>query len=309
MLTLPIDVVPPLQFSGHETFPLRQLWLRKAFDVLSSSEESASRSVFADEDAIARFGVGKNMVAAIKHWSLATEFMEETPAGTYRPTALANSIFDEPGFDPYSEHVTTPWLIHWKLAGVAPRSTTYWWVFNCVVQQSFDKDSIVTSLRQYCSERQYRVSNSTLVRDVDVCVSSYVPRTGNGSKEEAAEPLLGELSLISPQVGPRGIFVFKRGPKRTLSPYLFTYSLIEFWRRRSPDTSVLSFDRIAHDYGSPGRVFKLDENSVGELVVTLDSLTHGLLGWSDSAGVRQVHRTGSISGNRILEQMLRKAYE
>ena len=129
MLTLPIDVVPPLQFSGHETFPLRQLWLRKAFDVLSSSEESASRSVFADEDAIARFGVGKNMVAAIKHWSLATEFMEETPAGTYRPTALANSIFDEPGFDPYSEHVTTPWLIHWKLAGVAPRSTTYWWVF------------------------------------------------------------------------------------------------------------------------------------------------------------------------------------
>jgi len=122
VLTLPIDVVPPLQFSGHETFPLRQLWLRKAFDVLSSSEESVSRSVFADEDAIARFGVGKNMVAAIKHWSLATEFMEETPAGTYRPTALASSIFDEPGFDPYSEHVTTPWLIHWKLAGVAPRS-------------------------------------------------------------------------------------------------------------------------------------------------------------------------------------------
>jgi hypothetical protein len=282
VLNPPIGSVPPLQFSGHETFPLRQLWLRKAFDVLIPSDESVPRTVFTDDDAIARFGVGKNMVAAIKHWSLATEFMEEVATGGYRPTPLAKQVFQKPGFDPYCEHPSTAWLVHWKLAGVAPRSTTWWWVFNCVVQQSFDKDSIMRALKAYCAERKYRVSESTLFRDVDVCISSYVPRSANGSKEDAAEPLLGELSLVTPQVGPRGAFVFRRGPKRTLSPYFFAYSVIEFWNRRSPDTAVLSFERIAHDYGSPGRVFKLDENSVGELVVSLDNLTNDSAWWCSS---------------------------
>ena len=55
------------------------------------------KSVFADEGAIVRFGVGKNMVSAIKHWSLATEFMEEDDQRGYRPTWLAAEIFNEFG--------------------------------------------------------------------------------------------------------------------------------------------------------------------------------------------------------------------
>jgi len=80
----------------------------------------------------------ENMVAAIKHWSLATEFMEETPAGTYRPTALASSIFDEPGFDPYSEHVTT----HGSFTGTRRRCTTFYdllVVFNCVFSRALTR--------------------------------------------------------------------------------------------------------------------------------------------------------------------------
>jgi hypothetical protein len=303
-----MNSIPSLQFSGHETFPLRQLWLRKAFDVFPTATPVVPKSVFADDDAIARFGVGKNMVASIKHWALATEFMEEVEPSSFRATTLAAQLFHSPGLDPYCEHATTPWLIHWKLAGVAPRSTTWWWVFNCVVQQTFDKDSIVRSLKAYCEQRKYRVSDSTLMRDVDVCIASYVPRAATGSKEDAAEPLLGELSLINSQVGSKGAFVFRRGPKRTLSPYLFAYALVEFWNRRSRDTAVISFERIAHDYGSPGRVFKLDENSVGELAVEIGNLTDGRLGWSDSAGVRQVYRTRQKNEGRLVEQLLRKAY-
>ena len=75
------------------------------------------------------------MVAAIKHWSLATEFMEEK-GGVYAPTQLATRVFQDPGFDPFCENPTTAWLVHWKLAGAAAkRSTTWWWVFNCIVQQ------------------------------------------------------------------------------------------------------------------------------------------------------------------------------
>ena len=57
------------QLSGHETFPLRYGWLKKAFDAVRATEDVGdNRTVFTGEDAIARFGVGKNMVASMLHW-------------------------------------------------------------------------------------------------------------------------------------------------------------------------------------------------------------------------------------------------
>jgi len=70
-----------LQFAGHETFPLRQLWLRKAYDAVARSDEIAPRGTFNDPDAIVAFGVGKNMVAAIRHWGLACNVIQETKGG------------------------------------------------------------------------------------------------------------------------------------------------------------------------------------------------------------------------------------
>jgi hypothetical protein len=306
----PITLISSLHFSGHETFPLRQLWLRKAFDAISSSSVGAPKSVFADENAIVRFGVGKNMVTAIKHWSLAAEFMEEDEQRGYRPTALATEIFRESGLDPFCEHPSTAWLVHWKLAGIGSRSTTWLWLFNCVVEQSFNKEGIVQALKHYCADRSYKVSNSTLVRDVDVCIASYAPRAvARGSREDAAEPLLGELSLIQPQMASRGSFVFRRGPKRTLTPALFAYVLIDFWNRKTDSTAVLSFEKIAYDYGSPGRVFKLDENSVGEFAVDIENTTHGALRWSDSSGIRQIHKTDRFLDSELSNRLLREAYE
>ena len=70
----------PAHFSGHETFPLRQMWLKKAHDQATAGR-LLLRSTFSDEDAIANFGVGKNMVASIRHWALACGVMWETGEG------------------------------------------------------------------------------------------------------------------------------------------------------------------------------------------------------------------------------------
>lgn len=107
MIQLPSDAPP--QFSGHETFPLRQLWLRKAYDAVTESEEPAPRSVFADEDAIVRFGVGKNMAMSIRFWATACGVIEDQ--GGYMPTRLGRLLFDDKsGLDRYCEHTATTWL-------------------------------------------------------------------------------------------------------------------------------------------------------------------------------------------------------
>jgi hypothetical protein len=231
--------------------------------------------------------------------------MRESSDGGYIPTDLARKIFET--LDPYSEHPTTAWLLHWRLAGWGQKSTTWWWLFNCVPQQTFDREAVVSSLKSYCIHVDHKVSSSTLQRDVDVCLASYVPRTGANSKEDVAEPILAELPLIQQHTGTNSAFSFRRGQKMTLSDAFFAYTLIEYWNART-NLAVLPFDRIAYDYGSPGRVFKLDEASVGERVVRLEELTNGALVWTDNSGIRQVNRTSERFSPELLENLLEASY-
>ena len=62
---------------------------------------------------------------------------------------------------------------------------------------------------------------------------------------------------------------------------------------------------IAHEYGSPGRVFKLDEASVADRVQALSDITKGQLEWSDTAGMKQVIRKNP---NINKEKLLGAAY-
>lgn len=295
------------QFSGHETFPLRQLWLRKAYDAVAAYHPSAPKGVFGDADAIARFGVGKNMVSAIRHWATATEFIEERDDG-YAATHLAKSIFGPDGHDPFLEHHSSLWLVHWKLAGQGERSTTWYWAFNHLVQQSFDRAFILASLQKFVRERQLRVSDSTLKRDIECFVRCYVPRAGSESPEEMAESLLGELGLL--HESSRGTFSFRRGPQETLSDGAFAYALLDFWGRFDPSISSMAYELVAHEFGSPGRVFKLDEGSVADRLMGLEAFTRGRLVWSEGAGVRQITRTkealDDLQGYK--QRMLEKAY-
>ena len=116
------------QLSGHETFPLRYGWLKKAFDAIMSTEgDAGNKEVFLGDDAIARFGVGKNMVASMRHWAAAADIIEETRGvGVIGTTVFGNKIFGADGLDPYMEHPTTLWLVHWKLAA-RPAKTTWFW--------------------------------------------------------------------------------------------------------------------------------------------------------------------------------------
>lgn len=298
--------VPQAHFSGHETFPLRQMWLKKAFDC-AYSDWTIPKSTFADDDAIALFGVGKNMVASIKHWALACEVMREE-GGAYVVTGTAREIFRDGGFDPYSENPATAWFVHWQLAGRGFRSTTWYWLFNHVLSPTFTREDLEGPLAEFASGiyPKRNLSASTLSRDIETCLRSYAPRAAGVFPEDFAEPMLGELGLISEER--KGHFSFRRSPKATLPDGLFAYALLDYWNRTVRGVSAMSFESIAYGEGSPGRVFKLDEDSVAERLFALDDLTEGELSLTDTAGLRQVHRRGSDS-DELAAMMIRRAYD
>lgn len=306
-------LLPPItQFSGHETFPLRQLWLRKAYTAAIDAIETdgTAKKIFAPDSGIRQFGVGKNMVASIRHWALACNVLQESTDNKLEIGPIGDALFGPKGLDPFLERPATSWLIHWLLAGRASRSTTWWWVFNRITQQPFTTDSIADALELAAQNSGYKISRVTLKRDAEVCVRGYLPRRDGREADDAAEPLLADLGLLSE--GPSGSFQFRRGQQSSLPDGIFAYALLEFWTQRELITGslqgTLSFETIAHEYGSPGRVFKLDENAVGDRLTNLEEVTHGALRWSDSAGIRQVSRMTTKTSSPIMPRLLRHAY-
>ena len=296
------------QLSGHETFPLRYGWLKKAFDAVRATEgDGDNRSVFTGEDAIARFGVGKNMVGSMRHWATASGVIEDVPDehrihSTYFGELLLN---DCDGIDPYMEDPSTSWLVHWHLAG-RPEKTTWFWAFNHFPALFFERDMLVRGVTRLAEDLAWvRSSTATIKRDVACFVRTYVaqPTLRQASYEDSLESPLIELGLIKP-MGRRDGFRFVRGPKPSLRAGVFCYAVTDFWSRSFDSANTLSFEALAHEPGSPGRVFMLDENSLVDLLGEMEQLTTGAYTWSETAGLKQLIRERVLTPEDALDLVL-----
>ena len=290
------------QLAGHETFPLRYGWLKKAFDAVWATENGDdNRSVFTDSDAIARFGVGKNMVASMRHWALAAGIIEEGPRRNHIVTTeMGRRLFGEGSLDPYMEDPATSWLIHWHLSGREAK-TTWFWAFNHYPTPFFERVTLVSALDKLAKDRRWpRAAYSTLRSDVACFVRTYVSQLTSGATlEDGLESPLTELNLIRP-TGRRDGFRFVRGPKPSLGMGVFCYAVTDFWNRLFPNGSTLSFEAVAHEPGSPGRVFLLEENDMVDMLAELEETSGGAYRWSETAGLKQLIRSRALTTEEAL---------
>lgn len=293
-----------LQFAGHETFPLRYGWLKKAYDAIITDKESSDLNctVFNDDAAIALFGVGRNMVISIKHWAISTDVLtaEDRPgerAARISTGQLGDLLFGD-SLDPYLEHPGSLWLLHWMLAGKPGRATVWHWAFNEFHEPTFDRELMRRRLQRRCEElseagrlgKDRTISDITIRRDVECLVRTYFALTGGARRapEDSIESPLAELGLIQ-KAGVGELFRFRRGPKSSLPDEVFLFALVDFWRTYYPGRRSFSVDFLTFERGSPGQVFLLDEEAVAERLVRLDALTDGALRWDESSGMRQLY--------------------
>lgn len=294
------------QFSGHETFPLRYGWLKKAYDAVRDAQKDneTCKSAFHSEDAIATFGVGKNMVTAIRHWAVTCRIIEDSNErpGTYKTSALGDLLFDdEKGVDPYLESQAALWLIHWQLAGTPEKTTTWYWVFNHYPKRDFDREHLSDGLLKLCQHLNLtRTASMTIKRDVECFIRTYVGKVGSDRviHEDNLECPLTELGLIKP-LGKRDGFQTARGPKSSLPNGIFVAALLQFWKRFT-SARTLSFETVMYEPGSPGRVFLLDENDLLERLAKISEVTSDLVQWSETAGLRQLFIQRHMSDEELL---------
>lgn len=287
-----------ISFSGHETFPLRFNWPKKAYDAAARDSE-----IFGKDEAIAELGVGKNMVRAIRHWGLACGILDddETTAGSYVETEFGTSIFGEEGFDPFLEDEATAWLLHWKLCGDLSPAPLWHYVFGCWRGRALDPLTVFSALDTWAEQRGVHLpSRSTLKRDLQCLLATYTPRrTSRGHLEDALGSPLSNLGLVRET---DGVHQLQQGTQRTLPAHVFGYAVLDHWERAASGQGTLPLRAVLHEEASPGRVFRLSENYAFDLLTEIERLEHPPFEYRDTAGSRQLYRTDAeVTGNDLLQ--------
>ena len=294
------------KFSGHDTFPFRYQWLTKlAFYLNNNGPKIVKEFEKNRESNIVNFGVGLNMVKSLRHWGIYTKVCDQD----YNLTHFGKKIFSsEKSYDPYLEKTPTLWLLHFELAS-NPELTTWFYAFNYYESLSFDREKLTNDIYAISQFSKWRGNSpNTIKRDVDCFIRTYTVSIKKGElTEDSLECPLAELNLIS-NAGSRNTFEFQRGPKNSLSLDVFEYALNRYWEQKQSRSEILTFEKIMYDFGSPGKVFLLDEKSVDEYLEQLDSNKNSSFRFVKGAGgLKQIQKIRETKDKELIQNCYRKS--
>jgi hypothetical protein len=291
--------------SGHGKFVFRQGWLKKGFDLTIDDPTGLIK-----EDAYIKLGVGKNMASSIRHWCQAVQILDEDTSNkknAMKATPLGELILGAQGSDPYMEKSGTLWLLHWLLANNPVRGLIYQIFFSKLYEIEFKKYHLTELLDKELPKYGIPVTPAKLNREVNVFLRTYLPARSNDNKKSIEDSLdcpLAELNLIQ-HIPSDDIYRFRHGPKRSLSLNIYAYSLISFIKEHTKTRNTMGVDEVIYEPGSPGMVFKLDENSSMEYIEALQEKTSGVIQIQDTAGLRQIylHDLDSINETQLIGEL------
>ncbi|WP_278850985.1 DUF4007 family protein [Parasutterella excrementihominis] len=303
------------QFSGHETFNLRQNWLYKAVSFCRESLKRGESPNFNGPDAMVSLGVGKNMVSSLKWWGLQTGFLENC-GNRILPSELSKVIFgdeinDDRALDPFGESLVTAWLAHWNLCSRPNKFTAAWYLFNVYNDQQVSREQLQKRLETFVEENGCNVTKNTLKRDIEVVFRSYTlsQRQKKDKYEDKVDSLFSCLGLISS--ADSSVFEIIRTHRGTLPTAFFVWATLDHWERLNELSPSKSLDwfQISFAANSPGRVFKLSERDLNERLEEVESISSGKLLWTDQLGIKNlVCKDPNLDLNSIKRELLIRAY-
>ena len=295
-----------VSFGRHESFPLRFGWITKGLDALTDDANA-----FAAEDATVRLGVGKNMVAAMRYWLLATGMAERTTGSGLARSAIGEILFpDGEGGDRYLEDDATIWLLHWLLATNPADATAIYWFYNHFHKPEFASEEVFAGLREFVRQQvTAKTAPTTLRRDANLVLRMYAQSSG-GTR------LLAEDALDSPLAA---LLLLERLDRQTwqavprdreeIPLVAFAYAVADVFDRLSAEQ--LPVERLMYSgrgYCAPGAVFRLTE---GGLTAKLEALCDEFpksLQLDRTAGLYQLYRNGPFEPLPILRTHYQAAH-
>ena len=275
-------------FSGHDSFQCRQLWLKKGYDF------AAAGGSFNDESAVAKLGVGKNMVTSIRYWLKAFNITGANDA----PTTFGHKLLSDSGWDPYFEDETTLWLLHYQLVKSAIASS-YFLIFNEFRREriEFTKAHFVDFIeRKSKVEKGINFNRNTVASDFEVFRKMYFPSRDEKSIEDGFAGLLSGLGIVSVIQKDREESIGVKGKERVEAFYIGNIE-----RPTIPNEAVLfsildnpaygdsiSLNNLSTDINSPGAIFGLSKPGIFSKLDQMTKQKKYKISFSDHAGINEL---------------------
>ena len=264
------DKVIKPRVKGHGTFVLRDGWINKA---LSEVAKDGNERVFTAADATDIFGIGSNMVTALKYWIQCFGMTDESRAskGVFL-SELGEQIYIH---DRYLEDIFTIWIMHSNLVRNYEKASLFHDYFNDEKIQTISKEQLITIfVRKW---KEFDLPEKSIESDVTVLFNTYCKAKINDDPEDKIVSPLTELGLISIE----GDMYTKVQPDlRTLPDEVILYELSNlfeyeyFGKETTEKRRSISIDRVASGKYSLGNIYNLSKVAINQLLNRLQNLKY-----------------------------------
>lgn len=287
-----------LQFSGHETFHCRQLWLKKGYDFVKKGHK------FTDSESVVVLGVGKNMVSSIHYWMKAFGLIDKEG----NTTEVADYIFSTEGKDPYLEDEATLWLLHYQLVTLEYASI-YNLIFNDLRKEKieFTKDNFLSFVERKADEFGFSQFNKkTVSTDFDVLTKMYIRTIDQvKDKEDTFSGLLTDLNIINEErrkiedVGLVSFFSIPNGKRNSLPEEIILYSILDIGGFQNS----INLNTLFQERNQAGSVFAITKNALMEKLESISknpAFKKFGITLSDHAGIKELQFSSKPNKFEIL---------
>ena len=278
-------------FGRHGSFPLRFGWIPKGLEALRENP-----SVFKQENATVRFGVGKNMVTAMRYWLEAAQLVIPAKTGLgLGLSSISEIVFDHKA-DPYLEDDGTIWLLHWLLASNPRNATAIYWFFNHFHKATFTSDEVATGLRDFAHrEISSRTSANTLKRDSALVLRMYSQSHSNDGLniEESLDSPLATLGLLQRLDVRSWRSDVSKGPEIPL--FVLAFAIAEIFQ--ATDGRQLPIHDLMYsntNHCAPGAVFRMTEEGLVNRLEAVCRQHHKQLTLDQTAGIFQLYKRDTL---------------
>ena len=293
-----------LNFSGHETFPLRQLWLYKAHELIKLYDKPFTKDA---EKSITHFGIGKNMLKSMGYWIQATQLYKSDNKGDYIPSQFGTNLFDENFGDPYLERVESLWLLHIHLSTNLNKNSCLYWLFNINNLPIFNFSDFKKGIYRWAElegiDQNSISKESTLKKDFNLSLNLYCSRVAKVDYEDIVHFPFLTLGIIKQSQGLRQNFQIIRHNLTDIPKSVFYYCFLRYANSRN-NVGAISFEDLLNDKEAPGRVLLLNEHPLRIYLEDLEKDLNGAYIFDDTAGQRMVYKHFDLDPDTYLNESI-----
>ena len=260
-----------MKFRAHDTFFIRKGWLSKG---LSQVYKDGSVFISKTQNPMDVFGIGNNMVKALRYWMQVTGLTKEPEKGkrVQEFTDFGELVFK---YDRYIDETGTLLLLHYELASNEKDATAWYYFFNQFTFNEFTKEDFVREIQNYIQiNNEDEVATRSLEDDFACILSTYQSRSKMGttiSPENNIDCPLGELNLIDTLDKKRKIYRKAIPSKELFDPWIIM-AIISRWSEKHGNVKEVSLNDLLTSPCNIGRIFNLDTITMLDILYKTEKL-------------------------------------